>query len=149
MHVLPEQLTPQSLDDPAPDIAAEVVRDVITHSAHEEEHHDGRRHEPEQVMRPRVVRERRVQKILQEFDEARVRGCEQRAAGDREREGFPVRLRVLQEPGVDLPRAGSGNRWRRPPYIVQGCPAGSSLTVAMLISVKPRRPSTSMAVMTD
>ena len=49
--------------------------------------------------------------------------------------------------GAHARRAQSCGRAARD--VVQGLPAGSSLTVAMLISANPSRPSTSMAVITD
>ena len=65
------------------------------------------------------------------------------AVGSEVAEQAQVGAQPPPAPGASSPRRAAGQR------VVQGLPAGSSLTVAMLSSAKPSRPSTSMAVITD
>ena len=81
-------------------------------------------------------------------------GGEQRTAEQPEDEAAAVRGEVAEQAPVGAARAAAGGTLgtalaQRSVAVVQGLPAGSSLIVAMLTSAKPRRPSTSMAVITD
>ena len=61
-----------------------------------------------------------------------------------------IRAHITQQAQVGAQRLSDGAGFVAPlGRDVQGLPAGPSLTVAMLSSAKPSRPSTSMAVITD
>ncbi len=66
-----------------------------------------------------------------------------------QREMAAVGPHITQQAQIDVERTLRRRRLAAPHDGAQGLPAGPSLTVAMLISAKPRRPSTSMAVITD
>src|SRR5215469_14888854 len=101
------------------------------------------------------MHQRAVAELFGKPGKARHGRGEQGAAQHAEYEVAAVRGEVAEQPAVSRARAlgGQGPHAPRPARrstrIVQGLPAGSSLTVAILTSAKPRRPSTSMAVMTD
>src|SRR5262249_15558372 len=102
-----------------------------------------------------LMHQRTIAEFLGEPGKARHGRSEQCAAQHAEYEVAAVRGEVAEQPAVRRARTlgGQGPHGprlaRRSTRVVQGLPAGSALTVAILTSAKPRRPSTSMAVMTD
>src|SRR5262249_38170426 len=97
---------------------------------------------------------RPVAELVGEVGNARHGRREQHAAEQGEDEVPAVGPDVAEQPPVGLPRRGDRALTVRAlaaaaRRVVHGLPAGSSVTVAMLTSAKPRRPSTSMAVITD
>src|SRR5579862_9472298 len=147
-----EHVAAQLTDDAAADVAHEVGLGEIAEAA-QQEYADQRHRQPDDGARVLVL-ERAVAELLGEQREAGVAGSEEHPAEEAEDEAAAVRSQVAEQPSVGSQRAlapdqraaGSG---RASGAVVQGLPAGSSLTVAMLTSAKPRRPSTSMAVITD
>ena len=106
------------------------------------------------MVRRILVHQGAVAEALREVREAHHAGGEQRTAQQPEDETAAVRGKVSEQAPVGAPRAAAGGTLgtalaQRSVAVVQGLPAGASLMVAMLTSAKPRRPSTSMAVITD
>ena len=145
-------LAAQPRHHPPPDVAHEECLGEVAETPQDEEAHDRERH-PDDRARVALL-QRRVAKELGEHGEARLRSGVEDRAQHPDCELQAVRPCVAEQAPVGPEGASGGGSRRRVrtrggAHVVQGLPAGSSLTVATLISAKPRRPSTSMAVMTD
>src|SRR5215472_2666823 len=148
-----EYVAPQPADDLPPDVAHVVGLDEFADATQQEQSHqrDGNPHDGARVL----MHQRAVAEFLGEPRKARHGRGEQRATEHAEYEGAAVGSQVAEQPAVSRTRTRGGqgphapSPARRSACVVQGLLAGSSLTVAILTSTKPRRPSTSMAVMTD
>src|SRR6201996_7719880 len=141
-----KHLAPQLVDDLPPHIPHVVGLDEVAQPA-QDEHSDQCQGYPDNSARVAVL-ERAVPQLLRKEREGRHDSGKKDTAQNTERELPAVRPQVSQQALVGRHRAGvapHGGSIRRS----QGLPAGPSLTVAMLTSAKPRRPSTSMAVITD
>ncbi len=149
---VPEHLASQLAHDAAADVAHEVGLGEIA-QAPQDEQADQRERHPHDGARV-LVGEGAVAEFLGEQREARHGGGKQHSAEDPEYEAPPIRAQVAEQAPVGPQRAApegcSAPRCDTcAERVVQGLPAVSSLTVAILTSANPRRPSTSMAVMTD
>ena len=149
---VPKHLAPQLAHDAAADIAHEVGLGEVAQAAQDEQADQRKRH-PHDGARV-LVGEGAVAEFLGEQREARHGGGKQHPAEDPEQETSPMGAQVAEQAPVGPQRPAREGRCAPRSdtcavCVVQGLPAASSLTVAILTSENPRRPSTSMAVMTD
>src|SRR2546430_1511655 len=136
----------------AADIAHEVGLGEVAQAAQDEQADQRERH-PHDGARV-LVGESAVAEFLGEQREARHGGGKQHPAEDPEQETSPMGAQVAEQAPVGPQRPAREGRCAPRSdtcavCVVQGLPTASSLTVAILTSENPRRPSTSMAVMTD
>src|SRR5579862_446397 len=147
-----EHLRAQPGNDAAAHVAHEIGLSEVSEPAQQKQADQCHR-QPDDGARILML-QRAVAEYLGVQREGGIAGGEQHCAQYSERKAATVGSDIPEEPAVGPQRAVARGRHaagagRRSRAVVQGLPAGPSLTVAMLTSANPSRPSTSMAVMTD